>query len=252
MAAKKKSDSSEENKKKATPKTSPKKTNTPRKKPVAKKKPAVKKKAPVAKPKKKSVPTPKAVLDEDFGLEEVELTPIEETPAPKPAVKEKPKSNFVPASQRPQEVKSSKNGITITIVSLLAIAALYFLVLKPKTEEPEPEPVKIVQPKPVEEPDPEPEPVIEEAQEPLAVTTISEREGRFYVVVGSFYDADFAEDKANDLIEAGIQSFILQPQEGQYYYRVGIMQSGNFAEANSGINEQLKQTFGDEIWVLKY
>jgi hypothetical protein len=248
MAAKKKNDSSEENKKKkASPKTSPTKTSTAQKKPVAKKKPIAKKKPLVKKAVK--TPPPVAVTDDDFGLEEVELQPIETAPEPAPV--EKKKSTFVPASERPHEGKKNNNGIIITVVALIAIAAIYFLVLKPEPEVVEPEPVKVVQPKPVEQKQPEPEPEPEPVPEPLAVQTISARDGRFYVVVGSFYDVDFAHDRANDLIKAGIQSFILPPREGKSYYRVGINQADDFNGANSGINE-LKQTFGNEIWVLKH
>lgn len=245
MAANRKNNSSEENKKKkASQSTSPNKTNTPRKKPVAKKKPPVKNEP--------KTPPPIVATDDDFGLEEVELQPIEETSTPEPVEKGKPKSTFVPASERPfWERKKNNNGIIITIVAILVLAAVYFLVLKPDPVEPTPEPIKVVQPKPVEEKQPEPAPVPEPVQEPLAVQTISVRDGRFYVVVGSFYDADFAEDKANDLIKAGIQSYILPPREGKSYYRVGINQADDFDGANLGIDE-LKQTFGNEIWVLKH
>lgn len=232
MAAKKKNNSSEENKK-APRSTSPRKTNTPRKKPVAAKKP------------------PAPVSDDNFGLEDVELQPVEESNTPAPSTDEKPKSAFVPASKRPKEDNKKNNAIVIAIVAVLLLVAVYFLILKPTPAEPEPEPVKIVQPKPVEKKQPEPEPVVEPEPEPLAVQTISTRDGRFYVVVGSFYDADLAEDKANDLVTAGIQSFILPPREGKSFYRVGINQANDFETANSNINE-LKQTFGDEIWVLKH
>jgi len=243
MAANKKNDSSEENKKKkASSKTSPNKTNTPRRKPVAKKKPPV----------KNEVKTPPPVVtDDDFGLEEVELQPIEATVTQEPVEKEKPKSTFVPASERPKEGKKNNNGIIIAVVVIIALAAVYFLVLKPTPVELTSEPIKVVQPKPVEQKQPEPEPVPEPIQEPLVVQTISVRDGRFYVVVGSFYDVDLAEDKAKNLVEAGIQSFILPPREGKSFYRVGINQADDFNGANSNINE-LKQTFGDEIWVLKH
>ena len=258
MAAKKKGDSSDENeKKKASPTTNPKKATAPRKKAVPKKKPVAKKET--------KAPTPVVVPDDDFGLEEVELKPIETAavePMVEPAVEKKPKSTFVPASQRPIKKKKNKKTIIIlSVIIVLALAAFYFLVFVPRNEEPESVPVKVVvEPEPVEEPTPEPEPVQVEVDveaeptpvpEPLSVITISESGGRFYVVVGSFFDVDFAEDRANDLIAAGIQSYILQPQEGKLYHRVGIKQANDLAEANSGI-EELKQTFGNEIWVLKY
>ena len=232
MAAKKKNNSSEENKK-ASNSSSPRKANTPQKKPVADKKPPV------------------PVSDDNFGLEDVELQPVEASNTPEAGADEKPKSTFVPASERPKEDNRKNNAIVIAIVAVLLLTAVYFLILKPAPADPEPEPVKIVQPKPVEKKQPEPEPVVEPEPEPLAVQTISSRDGRFYVVVGSFYDVDLAEDKANDLVKAGIQSYILPPRKGKSFYRVGINQSDDFNGANSNINE-LKQTFGDEIWVLKH
>ena len=82
-------------------------------------------------------------------------------------------------------------------------------------------------------------------------SAISEPSGRFYVVVGSFIDSDLAEDKANAIIKSGAQAYLLEPQGEEIYYRVGVNGANDYATANSGIDE-LKQTFGTEIWVLKY
>jgi len=270
MAAKKKSDSSDENKK--TPRNTPKS----------------RKKAPAKKPavKKEELPKEPIVTDDDFGLDDIDLDLADEpvleeakdetpeavivpdpTPEPEPEPTPEPEPAPVPVVEpkvekkdpvKQQQEQDKKNrGIIwiIIIILLLAAAAVYFLVIKPGQKAEDTEPVKQEQPV-QQQPDPEPEPVAQPDPEPeppkeAQVITISEQGSRFYVVVGSFFDVDGAEDKAKGIAASGTDAYVIEPLAGTQFYRVGINPTGSFSEANGSL-EGLKSTYGEEIWVLKH
>ncbi|MBW3544364.1 MAG: SPOR domain-containing protein, partial [Bacteroidetes bacterium] len=84
-----------------------------------------------------------------------------------------------------------------------------------------------------------------------SVTAITARTGRYYVVVGSFIDGDMAGDYAKKLAAAGRQVTLIEPSGNRKFYRLGIMDAGSFGEASAQLDD-LKSTFGQEIWVYKY
>lgn len=83
------------------------------------------------------------------------------------------------------------------------------------------------------------------------MTTISSRTGRYYVVVGSFVDDDLAKDLADKLGVEGLNTSLIPPWGDGRYYRLAIADLGSFDEAQARADE-LKSTYGDGLWVLKY
>lgn len=302
MAAKKKTDPAKGNEK---PKSTPPKASTP----------AVNKTAA-----KKAEPE----LDDDFGLDDIELNPVDsgldsieeiKTPAPKvaqktnapakpratakPKAQQKPKPQAKTAPKAPKtpttpkaipkakveattkaapinkpkptpkttitstpvakesekEQKGSNRGLIVFFVIVLAAAAVYFLVfdkaeeklLRPVEKKVEQAPVKV-------DPTPEPEPEVIPVPEPepkAELVTISAPDGRFYVVVGSFYDDDLALDKGNEIVSSGLSAYLIEPTGEFKLFRVGIGVAQERSTAYKA-REELKEKYGENIWVLKY
>jgi hypothetical protein len=83
------------------------------------------------------------------------------------------------------------------------------------------------------------------------MTTISGRTGRYYVVVGSFVDDDLAKDLANKLGQDGINTSLIPPWGTRKFYRLTMSDLESFDEAQARADE-LKPTYGEGLWVLKY
>ena len=160
-------------------------------------------------------------------------------------------SSSTNSKKKEEEKKDNSIMILVIVLVFVVIAALlYFFVFK--KDKPEPEPVKIEQPRTQPQPEPQPEPEPEPEPEPIAeLFTISAPEGRFYVVVGSFYDGDLAEDKAKAIVASGTSAYVLKPQGGIQFHRVGIVPSESSASAEE-LRSGLLETYGENIWVLKY
>lgn len=118
----------------------------------------------------------------------------------------------------------------------------------PKVVEPKP-----AEPKPVE---PKPEPVKKEPQpKPVntsgEVVTLSEKTGRSYVVVGSFFDGDLADDYGKQLAAQGLDAKIIKPFGKSRFYRVSIADFDTYQQATDEA-EKAKSTYGAEVWALRY
>ena len=84
------------------------------------------------------------------------------------------------------------------------------------------------------------------------IQTISAPTGRSFIVVGSFVDADLAQDYSNKLIAEGVGSRILSPtSRAPLLHRVAIADFDNFSLALERIAE-FKSRYGESTWVLKY
>jgi cell division septation protein DedD len=83
------------------------------------------------------------------------------------------------------------------------------------------------------------------------VTVLSEKTGRSYVVIGSFFDGDLAMDEGNKLASEGVSTFILEPVGDVKFYRLAVADFDSYGEANSSI-DQYRSTYGEEIWALRY
>jgi hypothetical protein len=83
------------------------------------------------------------------------------------------------------------------------------------------------------------------------IETLTERTGRYYVVVSSSVDGDLANDKATKLSAEGKSIKIIPPFGKWKYYRLCIGDFDSFASAQSSADAS-KTDFGDALWVLKY
>lgn len=252
MAAKKKGNASEDNRKKGKAKATP-----------------VKK------------PTPKAT-DDDFGLDDIddlspledsteelelvvdeptpvveEVVPVDPTPEPEPepdpvpvVVADVPKEE--PSKPKKEEEEEKKGGVMwlIILLILLILAAVYYFGFYNK-EEPKPvqAPVKVEEKKP----EPEPEPVVVPVEKPAELFTISAPEGRYYAVVGSFFDEDLAEDLGRDLVKSGVSAYLLKPTGGVVYHRVGFLMEGITSMKDADANlTSYREKYGNTVWAFKY
>ena len=89
------------------------------------------------------------------------------------------------------------------------------------------------------------------ASEEPTFTTISERTGRYYIVIESFVDSDMAADYGNELVTNGFSTALLSPQGKRKFHRLTMGDFDSFVNAQEGANK-LKAEFGDDLWVLKY
>ncbi len=83
------------------------------------------------------------------------------------------------------------------------------------------------------------------------VSEISEPTGRYYVIIASFIDDDLAMDYAKKLTKEGITCKILDPRGNKKFFRFSIADFPTVNEAAIRA-EQLKSTYGEGVWVMKY
>lgn len=83
------------------------------------------------------------------------------------------------------------------------------------------------------------------------IATISERTGRYYVIVGSFIDGDLAMDYGKELAEKGTSSTVLAPIGEIKFYRLAIGDFDTWSNAQSQA-DQVKGEYGENTWVVKY
>ena len=283
MAAKQKSDASQDNDKSKKPvrKTPVKKATAAKSKTTGASKKSTTKK-PVARknPPKKQTPV---VPEDDLGLDDISLessddsiVPVTEEKKKAETKKEKPvaapKQKTVAASvapvkeeakpevkeaPQPVNVEEKKEGgispFVIIIVLLALSAAVYFVFFNNQDETESAIPIEQKVEQPVIEKAPVPVKVVPkpEPKQVASLTTISAPTTRYYVVIGSFYDEDLAIDKANEIVANGTSAFIIQPAGDFKLHRVGINASNAWSDAASKL-DGLKSKYGDNIWVLKY
>lgn len=82
------------------------------------------------------------------------------------------------------------------------------------------------------------------------VTAITDKTGRYYVVIGSFVDGDLAVDRGNALAKDGVNTSVLAATDAKRYYRLAINDFDSFAEAQDHANGEKGNYAG--AWVLKY
>jgi cytoskeletal protein RodZ len=83
------------------------------------------------------------------------------------------------------------------------------------------------------------------------IISLSEKTGRYYVVVASAVDGDLIMDHAKKLSAKGTGSKIIPPFGKWKYYRLAISDHDTFADAQ-GVADQSKAEYGDATWVIKY
>lgn len=92
----------------------------------------------------------------------------------------------------------------------------------------------------------------EKTSEEATFSTISERTGRYYVIVQSNIDEDMAADKGRAMALEGTSTVLLSGGDKKTYSRLAL--SGDYVsylEAQETAN-RLKGEYGEDLWVLKY
>jgi hypothetical protein len=225
--------------------------------------------------------------DDTFGLPEIEYKPLdrdESASAPVEAPQESvPEVSSTPQYQyeeRPAEGKSEYTYVPqeeatpvwpkvlgILLVIVIAIgAAWYFIYYRPAQAEKEKlakakfeqeQKNKLEQERLAEEQRLRDEAdrlradSIANASKVGVVEILSERTGRYYVVVASAVDDDLLMDYAKKLGGTGVSSKIIPPFAKYKFYRLTIADGDTFASAQEVANSK-KSEYGDALWVLKY
>lgn len=193
--------------------------------------------------------------DEEYGLPEADYSPLEQEQPE--AVEPEPIHSKRAIDLKPEQ-KQSYAGLWVALIVLVAVAgfAVYYFIFN-QTEEVV-TPVVVEAPAPVVAPEPEvveEAPVVEEwtpaAPKEGSVTTISEKTGRYYVVVGSFIDGDMAGDYAQKLAADGSEVTLIEPTGDRKFYRLGIAGGETFEDVATQL-DNLKSTFGQDIWIVRY
>ncbi|HMQ00431.1 MAG TPA: hypothetical protein PKC24_11670 [Cyclobacteriaceae bacterium] len=84
-----------------------------------------------------------------------------------------------------------------------------------------------------------------------SIEILSERSGRYYVVISSAVDGDLAIDYAKKLSKQGVSTQLIPPFGRSKFHRLTVGNHGSWAEAAASA-EGLKGTYGDAVWVIKY
>lgn len=86
---------------------------------------------------------------------------------------------------------------------------------------------------------------------PGEFAVLSERTGRSYVIIASFFDQDMATDYSEKLAANGVGTSIIPPFKESKFYRVAIAEFTSYSEAAAALG-QFKGTYGDDVWALRY
>jgi hypothetical protein len=188
-------------------------------------------------------------------------------------VREKKKSDYIPGTYTPPQQESSNGGKIFAIILVLLLAAAgawYFGFYRPaqkiekariEKQKQEAEVKRIAAEQRAEEErlareaaDREAERLAaEEAAKPKigTVEAITSRTGRYYVVIASAIDGDLAMDYANKLKKTGVSIKIIPPFGKSKFHRVTVDNLDSWAAAENRANE-LKNEYGENVWVIKY
>ncbi len=216
--------------------------------------------------------------DDDFGMPEVNITPIGEKsspphPDPEPvrevpdrAEKEQEEVPVIAASQegQPEKEKKSRSGFFVILLLLLLFGAgfaLYYMGVFDQLGD-SPSATSSAAPPASEEPveevvPPAPEELAEESgtaeEETFFLTEVTSKINvpRYFVVVGSFIDSDLAKDYSNRLNNMNKSTFLIHPYGDISFFRLAVGQHENLNEALTHM-EDIQGDFEENLWVLKY
>lgn len=87
---------------------------------------------------------------------------------------------------------------------------------------------------------------------PGTIETLSERSGRYYVVVASSIDGDLIMDYAKKLSAKGVTSRIIPPFGKTKFHRLAVADGDTYANAQATADGMKGGEYGDKIWVIKY
>lgn len=83
------------------------------------------------------------------------------------------------------------------------------------------------------------------------IQILEERTNRYYIILESFIDGDFARDFGNKIAKEGTPSFLIPPYSKKKMQRVGIGGYESIGEAQAALND-LPSEYGTGKWILKY
>lgn len=202
--------------------------------------------------------------DNEYGLPEVEFSPIEREPSQEPeeTVAHSNVNHNRPHQEAEPEQKSSNLPMILILVGIIALAGIFVYFFAFNNESPREQVTQTTPP-------PAPVTYAEEEEEeavvaddwntpapetPAAegsVTNISQRTGRYYVIVGSFIDGDLAADYADRLAKDGQQAKIIEPAGTQKFYRLSVNDAESISDLQANM-DNLKGQYGENIWIVKY
>jgi hypothetical protein len=84
------------------------------------------------------------------------------------------------------------------------------------------------------------------------IETLSERQGRYFVVVASSIDGDLIMDYAKKLSAKGVTSHIIPPFGKTKFHRLAVADGDTYANAQATADGMKGGDYGDKIWVIKY
>lgn len=84
------------------------------------------------------------------------------------------------------------------------------------------------------------------------IEALSERTGRYYVVVASAIDDDLIRDHAAKLSKAGVTCWIIPPFGKTKFSRLAVDYKDTYADAQATADGMKGGDYGNEIWVVKY
>jgi SPOR domain len=218
--------------------------------------------------------------DDNFGLPELDYKPLDTTEESTSTASNMNEENQVSESEESkpsysytptEEPKSNAPIIIAVIIGLVLLASaflIYQYVYKPKAEKAKKELLakqeadkkrKEEEARLANEKEDAERRRLEEEKAAAAtatpaigtIGTLSERTGRYYVVVSSDIDDDLIMDFAKKLSAEGISSSIIPPSGKRKFYRIVIGNFDTFADAQANA-DQVKSKYGDGVWVIKY
>jgi hypothetical protein len=83
------------------------------------------------------------------------------------------------------------------------------------------------------------------------IETLSQRTGRYYVVIASAVDDDLLMDYAKKLRDQAVSTKIIPPFGKYKLFRLAVADGDTFASTQEVANAR-KAEYGDALWVLKY
>jgi hypothetical protein len=210
---------------------------------------------------------------ENFGLPDIEYKPLDQLDSSKPAEEPKEGSSY---SSGPSTNESTSYyeeeeegggsgkiiGIIVVLILLVGVFLAYKFVWVPKKEK---EKLALLEETRKKREQAAADSLARVAEEERikaeaeakakpadgTIETLSNRTGRYYVVISSSVDGDLAMDRAKKLSAAGKSSKIIPPFGKWKYYRLCIGDFDSFASAQSSADAS-KAEFGDALWVMKY
>ncbi|HEY9008459.1 hypothetical protein [Ohtaekwangia sp.] len=84
------------------------------------------------------------------------------------------------------------------------------------------------------------------------IETLSERTGRYYIVVASAIDDDLIADHAKKLSNSGVTCYIIPSHGKTKFSRLAVDYKDTYADAQATADGMKGGDYGNEIWVVKY